>query len=65
MQGVLVDSNGILDLFLNDPGWADWSEATLEELSAGNRLFINSMISSHDDMPIYATSSFAFLSSPA
>jgi predicted nucleic acid-binding protein len=44
MKGVLVDSNVILDLFLNDPDWADWSEATLEELSAANRLFINPMI---------------------
>lgn len=44
MKGVLVDSNVILDLFLNDPNWAEWSEATLEELSAANRLFINPMI---------------------
>jgi predicted nucleic acid-binding protein len=44
MKGVLVDSNVILDLFRNDPNWAEWSEATLEELSAANRLFINPMI---------------------
>lgn len=44
MKGVLVDSNVILDLFLNNPNWADWSEATLEELSAANRLFINPII---------------------
>lgn len=44
MKGVLVDSNVILDLFLNDPNWAEWSETTLEELSAANRLFINPMI---------------------
>jgi len=44
MKGVLVDSNVILDLFLNDPNWAEWSEATLDELSAANRLFINPMI---------------------
>jgi hypothetical protein len=44
MKGVLVDSIVILDLFLNDPNWAEWSEATLEELSAANRLFINPMI---------------------
>jgi hypothetical protein len=31
MKGVLVDSNIILDVFLNDPKWADWSESTLEE----------------------------------
>ena len=44
MKGVLVDSNVILDIFLNDPNWADWSEGVLEELSAANRLFINPMI---------------------
>ena len=44
MKGALVDSNVILDIFLNDPNWADWSEGALEELSAANRLFINQMI---------------------
>ena len=44
MKGVLVDSNVILDVFLNDPTWADWSEGALEELSAANPLFINPMI---------------------
>jgi len=28
MKGVLVDSNIILDIFLDDPDWADWSEAS-------------------------------------
>jgi predicted nucleic acid-binding protein len=44
MRGVLVDSNVILDVFLNDPSWAEWSESALEELSASNRLFINPMV---------------------
>jgi hypothetical protein len=44
MKGVLVDSNVILDVFLNDPTWADWSEEALEELSAAHPLFINPMI---------------------
>ena len=44
MKGVLVDSNVILDVFLNDPTWADGSESVLEELSAANRLFINPMV---------------------
>jgi len=44
VKGVLVDSNVILDVFLNDPTWADWSESVLEELSAANRLFINPMV---------------------
>ena len=29
MSAAFVDSNVILDLFLNDPIWADWSEKTL------------------------------------
>jgi hypothetical protein len=44
VKGVLVDSNVILDVFLNDPTWADGSESVLEELSAANRLFINPMV---------------------
>jgi predicted nucleic acid-binding protein len=43
VKGVLVDSNVILDVFLNDPKWADWSESALEEASASHRLFINPM----------------------
>ena len=44
MKGILVDSNVILDLFLNDPAWADWSEATLEKYSQQAILYINSII---------------------
>ncbi len=33
MKGVIVDSNIILDVFLNDLKWADWSESKLEEYS--------------------------------
>jgi hypothetical protein len=33
MKGVLVDSNVILDVFLNGSKWADWSESKLEEYS--------------------------------
>lgn len=44
MKGVLVDSNVILDLFLNDPKWADWSETTLEEYACRTTLFINSIV---------------------
>jgi len=44
MKGVLVDSNVILDIFLNDPTWADWSEATLEKYSQHTPLYINSII---------------------
>ena len=44
MKGVLVDSNIILDVFLNDLKWADWSESKLEEYSDHTSLYINSII---------------------
>jgi predicted nucleic acid-binding protein len=44
MKGVLADSNVILDVFLNDLQWADWSQATLEEYSNQTSLYINSII---------------------
>jgi len=44
MKGVLVDSNIILDVFLNDLKWADWSESKLEEYSDYTSLYINSII---------------------
>jgi predicted nucleic acid-binding protein len=44
VNGVLVDSNVILDVFLNDLKWADWSEARLEEYGAQQPLYINSII---------------------
>ena len=44
MKGVLVDSNVILDVFLNDLKWADWSEAKLDEYSCHTTLYINSII---------------------
>jgi predicted nucleic acid-binding protein len=44
MKGVLVDSNVILDVFLNDLKWADWSESKLEEYSDHTPLYINSII---------------------
>jgi predicted nucleic acid-binding protein len=34
----------ILDIFLNDPNWADWSEKTLNRLSMTNTLYINPII---------------------
>ena len=43
MKGVLVDSNIILDVFLNDLKWGDWSESKLEEYS-DQLLYINSII---------------------
>ena len=44
MKGVLVDSNIILDVFLNDLKWADRSESKLEEYSDYTSLYINSII---------------------
>ncbi len=44
MKGVLVDSNIILDVFLNDVNWADWSESKLEEYCYSSSLCINSII---------------------
>ena len=44
MKGVLVDSNIVLDVFLNDPKWADWSESKLDEYDQLTILYINSIV---------------------
>ncbi|WP_045216787.1 type II toxin-antitoxin system VapC family toxin [Desulfonatronovibrio magnus] len=44
MKGILVDSNIILDIFLDDPNWADWSESTLTRYGGQTNLYINSVI---------------------
>lgn len=44
MNGYLVDSNVILDLFLDDPNWADWSETTLTKCGDQNALYVNIFI---------------------
>ncbi len=44
MNGILVDSCILLDLFTNDPDWADRSEKILGQYSQTNTLFINSII---------------------
>ncbi len=44
MKNLLVDSNIILDLFENDPEWADWSENILFQYSQEYDLCINSII---------------------
>ena len=44
MNGILVDSCVLLDLFTNDPNWADWSENILGRYSQTNTLYINSII---------------------
>jgi len=44
MRGILVDSNVILDIFLNDHNWADWSEFTLERYAQSTALYINPIV---------------------
>jgi len=44
MKGVMVDSNIILDVFLDDPNWADWSESKLDEYDQSGILYINSIV---------------------
>lgn len=44
MNGVLIDSCVLLDLFTNDPEWADWSENILEIYGQRNSLYINTVI---------------------
>ena len=44
MRGILVDSNVILDVFLDDPNWAEWSESKLVKFSSITKLFINPVI---------------------
>ena len=44
MKGLLVDSNVILDIFLDDSNWADWSESALANYSVHTTLYINSIV---------------------
>jgi len=44
VSGYLVDSNVILDLFLSDPNWADWSENTLATYGDKDILYINQVV---------------------
>jgi len=44
MNGLLVDANVILDIFLDDPVWADWSEETLNRFGETHTLCINPII---------------------
>ena len=49
---VLVDTNVLLDVVLDDPAWADWSQRQLEMASLRGELVINPVI--------YAELSIAF-----
>jgi len=44
MRGLLVDSNVILDIVLDDPNWADWSESSLARYGFHTKLYINSIV---------------------
>ncbi len=44
MNGIFVDSCVLLDLFTNDPNWAEWSENILEQYSHTNTMYINSIV---------------------
>jgi len=44
MSDVLVDSSVILDVFLDDPEWGEWSEGMLSKLSETRSLLINPII---------------------
>lgn len=41
---ILVDTNVLLDVFTDDPDWADWSQHQLEAASLSDRLAINGVI---------------------
>ena len=49
---ILVDTNVLLDVVLDDPAWADWSQGQLEMASLRGSLVINPVI--------YAELSMAF-----
>lgn len=44
MNGVFIDSCILLDLFTDDPHWANWSEKILDQYSQTNSLYINSIV---------------------
>ena len=44
MSGTLVDTNILLDLFTDDPAWADWSQSKLESAATRGAIYINSVI---------------------
>jgi predicted nucleic acid-binding protein len=44
VNGFLVDSIVILDIFLDDPKWADWSVGALANASYNSTLYINQIV---------------------
>jgi hypothetical protein len=43
-MGMLVDANVILDVFEDDPTWADWSQEMLDQCAQESSLYINPVI---------------------
>lgn len=41
---ILVDTNVLLDLVTDDPDWAEWSLARLEEAALAGPIFINDVV---------------------
>ena len=44
MEGVLVDTNVLLDVLTDVGAWADWSETQLEAWSARGPLLVNDIV---------------------
>ncbi len=44
MLPVLIDSNILIDIFTDNPDWADWSRDQLTMLSASTILYINPIV---------------------
>ena len=44
MRAVLVDSNVLLDVMTEDPGWFSWSAKSLEQAADRFRLVLNPII---------------------
>ena len=44
MPGVLVDTNVLLDVIMQDEEWLDWSASALERAAASSRLITNPII---------------------
>jgi len=44
VNGIFIDSCVLLDLFTDDPTWAEQSESVLEKHSLTNTLYINSIV---------------------
>lgn len=44
VAGILVDSSVLLDVILDDPAWADWSDARLTEAATHGPVIVNAVV---------------------